>query len=108
MSKSFYIYILTNFNRTTLYIGVTNTLVRRLREHISQENTQSFTVKYNIKYCVYYELFTDIRIAIAREKEIKKWHRIRKIKLIESRNINWKTFAYNSLLLQSFDYQTRE
>ena len=108
MTKSYYIYILTNFNRTTLYIGVTNNLARRLEEHISQEKTQSFTAKYNIKYCIYYELFTDIRMAIAREKEIKKWQRNRKIKLIESRNINWKTFAYNSLLLQSFDYQTRE
>lgn len=85
---TYYIYILTNKNRTTFYIGVTNSLTNRLQQHIdSIENpTSSFVSRYKVGYLVYYEKFTWIQEAIAREKEIKGWRREKKLNLIKSTN----------------------
>ncbi|MCF7845316.1 MAG: GIY-YIG nuclease family protein [Candidatus Pacebacteria bacterium] len=85
----YYVYITTNKNNTTLYTGVSNTLERRMFEHIEKENPNSFTAKYNINKLVYYETFSRIKDAISAEKTIKGWKRDKKIKLIENMNPEW-------------------
>lgn len=87
-----YVYILTNQARSTLYIGVTADLLRRLEEHLA-EAVDSFTQKYHLKRLVYVEAVDDIERAIAREKQLKKWHRQWKINLIESMNPTWQDLA---------------
>ena len=87
--NKYYIYIITNMNKTVLYIGVTNNLQRRLDEH-RQGKTGSFTAKYRVWHLLYFEEFNDIRYAIAREKEIKGWKREKKNKLIETTNPSWE------------------
>lgn len=72
-----------------LYVGVTNNLERRASQHMSKL-VPGFTARYNVRKLVYYEPFGDVRLAIAREKQIKGWLRKRKIALIESRNPSWK------------------
>jgi putative endonuclease len=87
--KVYYVYILTNKYRTTFYIGVTNNLSKRILEH--NENMGSvFTQKYNLKSLIYYEEFTSIQEAIAREKQLKNWKREWKINLIRESNPNLK------------------
>ena len=85
---NYYVYILTNKNRTVLYVGVTNNLKRRLKEHKDKINPTGFTARYNIKYLVYYENFGWIQMAIAREKELKDLRRALKLELITSFNEN--------------------
>ena len=87
------IYILTNKNKTTLYIGVTANLFNRLQEHKSGLNKNSFSYKYNLHYLIYYEFFSRIEEAIAREKEIKKWRREKKENLINSENPQWNDLS---------------
>ena len=87
MSKQFYVYILTNKHHTVFYTGITNNLERRHSEHVIRWS--SFTRKYNIHKLVYYENHKDPLYAIAREKQIKKWARRKKIFLIELINPNW-------------------
>jgi putative endonuclease len=79
---------MTNKSRT-LYIGVTNDLMRRVYEH-KNKLIWGFTSKYNIQFLVYYESTSDIHAAIAREKQIKGWLRKKKIALIDSMNPEWK------------------
>jgi putative endonuclease len=89
--KTYFVYILTNKNKTVLYIGVTNDLARRLWEHQTHQNhINAFTHRYNCYYLVYYEEFNDIDQAIAREKELKGWKRIKKDNLIYEFNPEWK------------------
>lgn len=85
---NFYVYILTNKNRTVLYTGVTNNLHRRLNDHHSKINPNSFTAKYNVEFLIYYEKFGWIHQAIEREKEIKNFSRMKKLDLIKSKNPN--------------------
>lgn len=88
---NFYVYITTNPEKTVLYIGVTNDLARRLTEHQENKgNVSTFAGKYYCYNLVYYEHFSRIEHAIAREKEIKKWSRHKKTKLIESTNLEWR------------------
>jgi putative endonuclease len=87
MPKQYYVYILTNRSRT-LYVGVTNDLKRRVYEH-KQKLIPGFTQRYNITQLVYYEATSDVRSALAREKQIKGWLRAKKIALIESMNPEW-------------------
>lgn len=89
MDKSAFVYIMTNKNRTTLYIGVTNDLCRRVYEHKNHIIKDSFTDKYNLGYCIYYEEYPLFDMAIKREKEIKKWNRQKKIELINKKNPAW-------------------
>jgi len=90
MQKGGYIYIMTNKNRTTLYIGVTSNLKRRVWEHRTHYNKNSFTAKYNLENCVYYECFHNIEQAISRETQLKKWSRTKKERLINNMNAEWK------------------
>lgn len=83
---SFYVYILTNKNKTVLYTGVTNDIRRRLKEHREKTNPKSFTARYNLEFLVYYEYFGWIQQAIGREKEIKDLRRELKLDLIKSFN----------------------
>jgi putative endonuclease len=90
VSKSIYsVYILTNFNKTVLYIGMTNDLTQRLIEHYLEKDnplSNAFRSQYKTIYLIYYEDFEYVNDAIAREKEIKKWRREKKDNLIDSMN----------------------
>ncbi len=89
--KEFYVYILFNQSRT-LYIGVTNDLIRRMYEH-RQKLVRGFTAKYNITQLAYYEGYPNAMSAIEREKQLKGWKRERKIALIEAENPRWEDLS---------------
>jgi putative endonuclease len=87
--RRYWVYITTNRNRTVRYIGVTNNLERRLGEHHeNQLSDKTFTGKYLAFYLIYFEEYTDIRDAIAREKQLKRWSRAKKDNLIRMQNPN--------------------
>ncbi len=86
--NSYYVYIVSSPNKNTIYIGVTNDLQRRIREHKSK-SSKGFTAKYNCIHLVYFEEFNDINRAIKREKTLKKWNRKWKEELIQSTNKKW-------------------
>ena len=88
----YYVYILTNKNNRVMYIGVTNDLARRLYEH-KQELVEGFTKRYHVHKLVYYEQTTDVRSAIAREKQLKGWLRARKNELVETMNPEWRDLS---------------
>ncbi|MFA6411827.1 MAG: GIY-YIG nuclease family protein [Syntrophales bacterium] len=83
-----YVYILASKRNGTLYIGVTSDLAKRCYEH-KNDIVEGFTEKYQVHSLVYYEDHDDIREAIKREKQIKKWNRNWKIRLIEEKNPEW-------------------
>ena len=85
----YYVYILTNRKNGTLYIGVTNNLIKRVFEH-KNKVFKGFTEKYDINKLIYYECYDNIEYAIQREKRMKKWNRNWKIELIEKNNKEWK------------------
>ena len=85
----YYVYLLTNKNNNVLYTGVTNDLGRRVYEH-KNKLIEGFTKRYNVNKLVYFETTEDIKSAIAREKQIKGWTRIKKNCLIESVNPEWR------------------
>ena len=87
--KSYYVYILASKRNGTLYIGVTNDLVRRVYEH-KQGLVEGFTKKYNVHRLVFFEETNDVESAITKEKQMKKWNRQWKIELIEKNNPEWK------------------
>jgi putative endonuclease len=89
--KTHFVYLMTNRSKT-LYSGVTNSLVRRVREHKLGIGS-SFAPKYKLDRLAYFERFDDIRNAIEREKQIKGWLRIKKIALIVSVNPEWKDLS---------------
>ncbi len=91
MARRCFIYILASPSRT-LYVGVTNDLLRRVQEH-RESRPAAFTTKYNITRLVYFEEYDGPLDAIAREKEVKRWRREKKIKLIESMNPKWTDLA---------------
>lgn len=95
--RNYYVYILTNKNKTVLYTGVTNNLVIRLKQHIDKLNPGSFTSRYQCFYLVHFEKYKYINNAIAREKEIKGWTRAKKNALITDHNKNW-TFLNDDIL----------
>jgi putative endonuclease len=86
--KDYFVYILASKIGGTLYIGVTNDLVRRVYGH-RQKLAEGFTKKYDVSNLVYYEAHSDIEAAITREKQLKKWNRAWKVRLIEETNPNW-------------------
>ena len=90
--RNYYVYILASKRNGTLYIGVTNDLTRRIYEH-KNGWADGFTKKYNVKMLVYFDSTNNIESAITREKQIKKWHRNWKLKLIEGMNPDWKDLS---------------
>ena len=93
MERGGCIYIMTNYQRTTIYIGVTSDLRIRINQHRDQIDPKSFTAKYSLSTCIYYEMFPSIEEAIAREKQLKKWNRDKKEKLIATKNKEWKDLS---------------
>ncbi len=87
--KKYYVYILASKKNGTLYIGITSDLIKRAWEH-KQKIVQGFTEKYNIDKLVYYEEYNNAELAIQREKQLKKWNRSWKVRIIEEQNTEWK------------------
>jgi len=90
--KLYYVYIPASFRRV-LYIGITGNLEQRLVYHRSLENPTAFTTRYAVTRLIYFEEFTDVNQAIAREKELKGWRRSKKITLIQDSNPDWVDLA---------------
>ena len=88
----YFVYILSNWDDSVLYIGVTGNLPRRLYEH-KNGLVEGFTKKYNIHKLVYYEDTSDVYSAISREKQLKKWSRRKKNDLIAQMNPEWKDLS---------------
>lgn len=95
--KNYYVYILANVTNTTIYVGVTGDLLRRIYQHKNDMDSGSFTAKYQVHKLVYYECTTDVYSALSREKQLKSWNRKRKNKLVESMNPSWRDL-YDGLL----------
>ena len=87
--KSYFVYILTNWNNKVMYIGVTNNLERRMYEH-KHKLVDGFTKRYNVNKLVYYEVTLDIHEAIRREKQLKGFKRSKKNALVETMNPLWE------------------
>ena len=89
---TYYVYIITNTYRSTYYIGMTNNLTKRLKQHNEniEKQIKTFASKYNLRYLVYYEKFTWVQQAIVREKELKGWRREKKLDLIKAFNPKFK------------------
>ena len=85
----YYVYILASNKNGTLYIGVTSNLVKRIYEH-KNELAEGFTKQYSVHNLVYFEITDSVESAIAREKQLKKWNRAWKIRLIEKTNPEWR------------------
>ena len=93
MERGGCIYIMTNYQRITLYIEVTADLRTRITQHIEKIDQKSFTARYNLSICIYYEMYPSIDEAIAREKQLKHWNREKKEKLINTKNMDWKDLS---------------
>jgi putative endonuclease len=91
-NKGGYVYILTSKQNGTLYIGVTSNLTHRIDQH-KQKSVQGFTEKYSVMYLVWYEHHDSVESAILREKQLKKWNRAWKLRIIEEQNPEWKDLA---------------
>ena len=93
MHDTFWVYIMSNKTRSTLYTGVTNDLERRVHEHRFPETKKSFTARYFLNRLVWCESFPTALDAIATEKRIKGWTRAKKVTLINEQNPNWKDLS---------------
>ena len=87
--KNYYVYILASKRNGTLYVGITNDLIRRVYEH-KNNIIEGFTKKYSVHNLVYYEVTLEVGAAIQREKQLKKWRREWKLALIEKENPDWR------------------
>ena len=96
MTKNAYVYILASKRNGTLYIGVTNDLIKRIYEH-KHDLVDGFTKRYRVHDLVYFEAHQDIQQAITREKQMKKWNRNWKLRLIEKTNPTWRDL-YDEIL----------
>jgi len=90
--NQYYVYILASKQNGTLYVGVTNDLVRRVDEH-KNKIVEGFTKKYDVHRLAYYEMTNDIQSALSREKCLKEWKREWKLRLIEEMNPMWKDLS---------------
>jgi putative endonuclease len=97
MEKGGCVYIITNKNRTTLYIGVTSDLITRIYEHKNKIYQKGFSYRYNLEILLYYETCSSIEEAIAREKKLKSGSRKQKLDLINKINPEWKDLYENIL-----------
>ena len=91
-TKQYYVYIITNYHQTTFYIGITSNLEQRIWQH-KNKIFKGFSSKYNLNRLVYYECFDDVNYAIAREKQLKNWHRQWKLNLIREMNPDFKDLS---------------
>ena len=96
MAKASYVYMLASRRYGTLYTGVTTDLIKRIWQH-REGFTQGFTKEHKITQLVWYEIHEDVQSAITREKQIKKWNRAWKIKLIQEKNPQWRDL-YNEVI----------
>ena len=87
---TYYVYIMASSTNFSVYIGVTNDLIRRVYEHKTHADPKSFTSQYDVHKLVYFEQTSDIRAALEREKQLKGWRRSKKNWLIETMNPGWK------------------
>jgi putative endonuclease len=92
MGKTYYVYLLTNWNNKVMYVGVTSNLERRVYEH-KNKLVEGFTEKYNVDKLVCFETTNDVLAAIEREKQIKKWRREKKNQLVTAMNPEWKDLS---------------
>ena len=92
MDKNYFVYILASKRNGPLYIGVTNNLENRMYQH-KNKLVDGFTKKYGVDKLVHYEMTNDVRSAIQREKQLKKWNRKWKLELIEKKNPEWKDLS---------------
>ena len=92
MRDAFYVYIMASNNRRALYIGVTNSLFVRIQQH-RQQTGKGFTAQYHCVHLIYFETYRDPRDAIARETQLKKWRREKKLRLIEGKNPRWEDLS---------------
>jgi putative endonuclease len=92
--KAYYVYILSSRQNGTLYVGVTSDLLRRVYEH-KHNLVEGFTKRYSIHRLVWYEMHESAEPAIMREKQLKKWRRAWKLRLIEDTNSQWKDLYYD-------------
>jgi putative endonuclease len=92
--QKYYCYILSNKNRSVLYIGYTNNLKRRLAEH-KKGTATLFTKKYSVHDLIYFEVFDDMKTAKKREKQLKNWHKDWKWNLVKSKNESLETLSIN-------------
>ena len=92
MMKEYYVYFLTNWNNKVMYIGVTGNLRRRIYEH-KNELVDGFTKRYHIHKLVYFEQTSDVNAALEREKQLKKWTRAKKNRLVETVNPEWNDIS---------------
>ena len=93
-NKQYYVYILFNKKNGTLYTGVTYDLIKRVWQH-KNKVVEGFTQKYSVDKLGYYEIFGDIKLAIAREKQLKGGNRKTKLELIETNNPEWNDLYYD-------------
>jgi len=87
-NKKYYVYLLASKKKGTLYIGTTSNLIRRIYQH-KNNLSEGFTKKYSVHNLVHYEEYNDVNVAISREKQLKKWNRQWKLRLIEESNPTW-------------------
>jgi len=87
-NKKYYVYLLASKKNGTLYIGTTSNLIRRIYQH-KNNLSEGFTKKYSVHNLVHYEEYNDVNVAISREKQLKKWNRQWKLRLIEESNPTW-------------------
>ena len=106
-TKTYFVYIVTNFNRNVFYVGCTNHIVRRVIEH-QYEIGSEFTRKYKLKYLVYFEEYQYIQDAIAREKQLKGWGRPKKLALIKKDNLKLKDLSKKLFEMYGIDEKERE
>lgn len=90
--KTYYVYIMASGRNGTLYIGVTSDLIRRVQQH-KDGTAGGFTKEYGVKQLVFYEETNDASSAIQREKQLKKWNRLWKLRIIEEQNPSWKDLS---------------
>ncbi|MCB9020004.1 MAG: GIY-YIG nuclease family protein [Chitinophagales bacterium] len=95
VKKYYYVYMLSNVHRTTLYTGFTGNLLIRIWQHKKKVKRYSFSAKYNCDRLVYFEMTDDVLVAKAREKQLKNWKREWKETLVHQENPNWEDLAEN-------------
>jgi putative endonuclease len=99
-TKTYFVYIVASQRNGTLCIGVTNDVMRRVWEH-KQGLVEGFTKRFGVSMLVYYETFEDIDLAITREKQLKKWNRVWKLRLIEEKNPDWRDLYEGLVALET-------